>query len=66
MTLTVNGEAREWPDGTTVAGLLERLEIQREFVAVERNRQIVRRADHTATVLVEGDRVEIVEFVGGG
>jgi thiamine biosynthesis protein ThiS len=64
--LTVNGEARTVAAGTTVADLLQRLGILREFAAVERNRAIVRRADHAAAVLQDGDCVEVVEFVGGG
>jgi sulfur carrier protein len=66
MELIVNGEARAVPDAATVADLLELLQVQREFVAVERNRQIVRRADQATTVLADRDCVEIVEFVGGG
>ncbi len=54
------------PEGATVAKLLERLGLQRERVAVERNRDIVPRAEHAATRLREGDDIEVVHFVGGG
>jgi sulfur carrier protein len=66
LKLTVNGEIRELPAGVTVRALLEAMELGRERVAVEVNAEVVRRALHTECVLSEGDRVEIVTFVGGG
>ncbi len=66
MKVRVNGEPMNLPEGTTVAGLLERLGVPRDRVAVERNRDIVPRGEHTATALQEGDEVEVVHFVGGG
>lgn len=66
MKLTVNGEPQEAPDGTTVLGLLEQLELTGGPVAVERNAEVVPRAEHEKTVLAEGDVLEIVHFVGGG
>jgi sulfur carrier protein len=64
--IQVNGEPRELPDGTTVVLLLERLGVTSGPVAVERNTEIVPRAEHASTVLHEGDEVEVVQFVGGG
>jgi len=66
MKMTVNGESREVPEGTTVAQLLEELKIVPERVVVEVNLTILKRAQHATTVLHEGDQVEIVRFVGGG
>ncbi|MGL4513900.1 MAG: sulfur carrier protein ThiS [Lacipirellulaceae bacterium] len=66
MLLHVNGEPREAPDGTTVAGLLELLDVRVKHVAVERNLEVVPRADHAQTTLAEGDRLEVVTLVGGG
>ena len=66
MNLIVNGEARTLPEGLTVSGLLEQLSVQPERVVVEVNLTILKRAQHAGTVLKEGDRVEIVQFVGGG
>ena len=66
MELMVNGEPRTLPEGTTVAQLLEQLAIQPERVVVEVNLDILKRAEHPARVLQTGDRVEIVQFVGGG
>lgn len=51
---------------TTVAGLLSQLQLQPGNVAVERNREIVPRAQYGQTALADGDRLEIVTFVGGG
>jgi sulfur carrier protein len=66
MRLTVNGEGQEVPAGTTVRGLIERLDLASGPVAVERNGEVVPRAEHAATALAEGDVVEIVHLVGGG
>ncbi len=67
MTIWVNGEAREVPEGTTLAALLELLQVGRgPGVAVEVNAEVVRRAHHAEHRLQPQDRVEIVTFVGGG
>ena len=66
MRLTVNGEEHEVPEGLTVRALVERLDLGGGPVAVERNGDVVPRRAHTETALAEGDRVEIVHFVGGG
>jgi thiamine biosynthesis protein ThiS len=66
MTLTVNGKPQEIADGATVADLLRLLGLPPERVAVERNRDIVPRATYGDVRLADGDRVEIVTFVGGG
>jgi sulfur carrier protein len=66
MQVTVNGEAREIPDRTTVRALIELLDLAGGPVAVERNGDVVPRAEHTTTALAEGDVVEVVHFVGGG
>lgn len=62
----VNGDPRRVPSGTSVAGLLEALEVDRRAVVVELNRQIVRRNELSHLTLEAGDRVELVRFVGGG
>jgi len=66
VTLTVNGDQREVPEGTTVAALLDLIGLDRRRVAVERNREIVPRSTHEQAVLADGDRIEIVQMVGGG
>lgn len=66
MKLIINGEPRDVPDRLNVEELIEHLGLRGERVAVERNREIVRRADWATTFLREGDELEIVHFVGGG
>ncbi len=66
MRVEVNGEPREVAAETTLARLVEHLALAPERLAVELNREVVRRKDWPQTVLKEGDRVEIVHFVGGG
>jgi sulfur carrier protein len=64
--VVVNGEPHEVPAGTTVADLVVRLGLGDRRVAVERNREVVPRATHADTTLDDGDRLELVTFVGGG
>ena len=66
MNIHLNGEPRQVPQGLTLARLLEWLELPPDRVAVERNREIVKRADWSATPIEEGDRLEVVQMVGGG
>ena len=62
----VNGEPRRVPAGQTVSGLLTDLELNGRLVVVELNRQILRRGELPEIGLEAGDRVELVNFVGGG
>jgi thiamine biosynthesis protein ThiS len=64
--IVVNGQARRVPEGLNVAGLLAFLKIDASRVAVELNREIVRKTAWAATPIGEGARVEVVWFVGGG
>lgn len=66
MEILVNGEARDVPEGTTIAALLELLDVRTKGVAVERNLEVVPRSEHTAVTLHHGDRLEVVTLVGGG
>jgi sulfur carrier protein len=66
MTVHVNGEPREVPEGTTVEGLIALAGLGRAACAAEVNRQIVPKKRHAETALREGDRVELVSLVGGG
>jgi sulfur carrier protein len=66
MDLTVNGDPMHIADGLTVRALIEELGLGAGPVAVERNGQVVPRAEHATTTLETGDVVEIVHFVGGG
>ena len=66
MRATVNGESVELPDGLSVTGLLQHLGVSGERVAVERNGAVVKRARHGDELLLPGDVLEVVSFVGGG
>jgi len=63
---TVNGIARELPDGTTVASLLERLGVTRSGIAVAKNERVVRRCEYESSAIADGDTVEIIKAVAGG
>ncbi len=65
MNVTINGEAREIA-ATNLAALVEELGMKPDRIAVELNREIVRRERWAETALHDGDRLEIVHFVGGG
>ena len=66
ITVVVNGSERKVAAGTTVADLLVILGVARGRVAVERNHDVVPRAEHEQTLLTQGDHLEVVAFVGGG
>ena len=66
MQVRLNGELREIPDGTSVAGLLLHLGVKAPRVAVEVNEAVVTKDRYDAHRLGPGDNVEIVAFVGGG
>lgn len=66
IVIQVNGENRETAAGTNVAGLLAQLGLNTGRVAIEYNLQILPKAKWEETQVAEGDRFEIVQFVGGG
>jgi len=66
IVISVNGEEIKVPNRTSVEKLLQTLQIGPGPVAVERNREVVPRAEHGSTILARGDALEVVTFVGGG
>lgn len=66
MKLHINGEHRETPLLATVADLAAWLELPAFGSAIELNGEVVRRADHPTTPMMDGDRLEVVRLVGGG
>jgi sulfur carrier protein len=66
LQIRLNGEAKEVGEGSTLLALVESLSLAPERVAVELNGEVVRRAEWPRVTLAEGDRVEVVHFVGGG
>jgi len=66
MKVQINGESRNFDNSIPLSALLEQLGMKSDRVAVELNRNIVPRAQWAETQVSEGDRLEIVQFVGGG
>ncbi len=66
MRLTINGEERDFPGPLNLASLINQLQMKPDRVAVELNRSIAPRPTWESTDLSDGDRLEIVQFVGGG
>jgi len=66
MRLVINGKEQTFEDGMNLVRLVEQLGMKSDRVAVERNREIVPRVQWAETQLKDGDRLEIVHFVGGG
>lgn len=66
MHVYVNGESREVAENPSLAELISLLDLPAARIAVELNREVVRRGQWDETILNEGDRIEIVHFVGGG
>jgi len=66
MKLVINGEIKSVPASATIRELIENLELKPDRIAVELNRCIIKRRDWDRTPVMEADRIEIVQFVGGG
>lgn len=66
MHIQINGEAHELAETLTLSALIVKLGLAPERLAIERNREVVRRARWADTQLTDGDQIEIVHFVGGG
>ena len=66
MKITLNGESRDLPEAATVTQMLALLGYGERRVAVELNRAVVPKSRHASQVLADGDRVEIIQAIGGG
>lgn len=66
MKIVVNGLPRDVRDGSSVADLVRDSGLEGKPIAVEINRRVIPRREHGGTRLAEGDRIEVVHFVGGG
>ena len=64
--IVLNGESRQIPSEIDIDRLLEHFSLPKQRVAIELNRSVVRRTDWPTTLVREGDRLEVVHFVGGG
>lgn len=66
ITVSINGQPRQFESPLDVAGLLQILDLAGKRLAVERNGEIVPKSQHGSTPIADGDRLEIVVAVGGG
>lgn len=66
ITIILNGQIRELQDGVALDRLLDHFCLPKQRVAIELNGEVVRRADWPGVSVVDGDKVEVVHFVGGG
>jgi sulfur carrier protein len=66
MKVFVNGEEKDLSSATSLSELITALDLPVARIAIELNREVVRRSDWGSTMLNDGDRIEIVHFVGGG
>ena len=66
MRISINKELISLPDNTTVSKMLEKLEIEKKFIAVEINLNIIPKSEYDSHIVRENDSVEIIQAVGGG
>ena len=66
MTVTINGEIKQLEGEVTLDQLIELFSLPSKRVAVELNREVVRKQDWPTVIVKESDRIEVVHFVGGG
>ena len=66
MRVFVNGDEKDLSDGISLLELIEQLDLPVARIAIELNREVVRRSEWGSTMLKDEDRIEIVHFVGGG
>ncbi len=66
MQIFLNGKSQDVAEGTTIEALVLSMTDDPRGIAIERNLEIVPKAEHGQTLLQEGDRLEVVQFVGGG
>ena len=66
INVIINGETREIPNEVNLKELLEKLSLPNERVAIELNKEVVRKKDWETTAVSDADKIEIIHFVGGG
>jgi|TARA_Y100000588_G_C13486618_1_gene599151 thiamine biosynthesis protein ThiS len=66
MQIILNGTEKNFQDQISIATLIRELGLDKRKIAVERNREIVPRTAFNSVSLCEGDKIEIVHFIGGG
>lgn len=66
MKIFINGEVKEVSEAVDLDGLLELFSLPKQRIAIEMNKEVVRKKDWETTPVNDGDKIEIVHFVGGG
>lgn len=66
MEITINGEARAFEAGLSVEKILEILQVSKEIMAVALNGRLVKKPDYATTTPQNGDKIELLQFMGGG
>ena len=66
MQVTINGEKRELAESLTISEILKNLELPSERVAIELNKEVVRKKDWENIKVGDADKIEVIHFVGGG
>ena len=66
MKITINGEEREMNEGTTLQKLIEQLGLEDKVMAAAVNMEVVKQKKWSETILQDGDKIELLDFVGGG
>ncbi len=66
MKITINGEEREISEGTTLQKLIEQLGLEDKVMAAAVNMEVVKQQKWSETILQDGDKIELLDFVGGG
>jgi sulfur carrier protein len=64
--ITLNGEPRQFPEGVSLAEIVEQLDLANQRIAIEINEDLAPRSSYASRYLHSGDRVEIIQAVGGG
>ncbi len=66
MKITINGETREFPKGTTLYDVIEKLGLEGKVMAAAKNMKIIKQERWKEEFLEDGDKLELLDFVGGG
>ena len=66
MDITLNGEKFTLETGSNIVNLIDKLDLNTDKLAIERNLEIVPKSKFAMTIIEEGDKLEIVHFIGGG
>lgn len=66
MKIIINGNTKEIPNEVNIIELIEKFSLPKERIAIELNKQVVRKKDWENIKIADADRIEVIHFVGGG